>query len=162
MEYKARPLSVGSVAAGFWNKLGHPVRSLPCSGVLQRRSLGTKVGEGVCILWGAGVWEEPAAGPIWWLCLLCGVRRGSVEKVGEAGVVGVRVLLWGAGSDEFCFSPAAWLGAGRGVHSHGTSYPPCMVEALRDAVTCPRSPSWPEAEEVQPNTPHGAHSLPGC
>lgn len=31
LEYKARPLSVGSVAAGCWNKPEHPVRSLPCS-----------------------------------------------------------------------------------------------------------------------------------
>lgn len=37
-----------------------------------------------------------------------------MEKVGEAGVVGVRALLWGAGSGEFCFSPAAWLGDRQG------------------------------------------------
>ena len=44
------------------------------------------------------MWEEPAAGPIWWLCPLCGAGRGSVKKVGEAGAPGVRVPLWGAGS----------------------------------------------------------------
>lgn len=59
-----------------------------------------QTGRRMCVYWGAGMWEEPAASPIWWLCpatLPTPGRRGSVEKVGGegAGLLWAGVWLWG-------------------------------------------------------------------
>lgn len=102
-------------------------------------------GAGVCTLWGAGMWEEPAAGPIWWLC-------PPAPPAPPA-----------------CLAPggAQWRGSGRGeyfvrerdfrevVHASfvlitcveqgaewpSDSYPFGTDEAKRGVATCPRSHS---------------------